>query len=33
MPISPKLDPESAAANMADIAPRYTPQEALILTA
>jgi glutamate synthase (NADPH/NADH) small chain len=30
MPISPKLDPESAAANMADIAPCYTPQEAVI---
>jgi dihydropyrimidine dehydrogenase (NAD+) subunit PreT len=30
MPIRPKLDPESAAANMADIAPRYTPQEAII---
>jgi glutamate synthase (NADPH/NADH) small chain len=30
MPISPKLRPEAAAANMADIAPRYTPQEAII---
>src|SRR5215472_15639137 len=30
MPISPKLGAESAAANMADIAPAYTPQEALI---
>jgi glutamate synthase (NADPH/NADH) small chain len=30
MPISPKLGPEAAAANMADIAPRYTPQEAII---
>src|SRR5204863_2070595 len=30
MPISPKLGPEAAAANMAEIAPRYTPQEAII---
>jgi glutamate synthase (NADPH/NADH) small chain len=30
MPISPKLGPEAAAANMAELAPRYTPQEALI---
>jgi glutamate synthase (NADPH/NADH) small chain len=30
MPISPKLGPEAVAANMADIAPRYTPQEATI---
>jgi len=30
MPISPKLGAEAAAANMADIAPRYTPQEAII---
>src|SRR5260370_40552819 len=30
MPISPKLAPEAAAANMAEIAPRYTPQEAII---
>src|SRR5437773_3313305 len=30
MPISPKLGPEAAAASLADIAPRYTPQEALI---
>src|ERR1044071_5658175 len=30
MPISPKLGRETAAANMAEIAPRYTPQEALI---
>src|SRR5213082_3829683 len=30
MPISPKLSPEAAAANMAEIAPRYTPQEAVI---
>src|SRR6266481_4245236 len=30
MPISPKLAPEAAAANMAEIAPRYTPQEAVI---
>src|SRR6266571_6851761 len=30
MPISPKLGPEAAAANMAEIAPRYTPQEAVI---
>src|SRR5438477_64114 len=30
MPISPKLGPEAAAANMADIAPRYTDQEAII---
>ena len=30
MPITPKLGPEAAAVNMADIAPRYTPQEAII---
>src|SRR5882672_257552 len=30
MPISPKLGPEAAAANMAEIAPCYTPQEAII---
>jgi glutamate synthase (NADPH/NADH) small chain len=30
MPISPKLGPDAAAANMAEIAPRYTPQEATI---
>jgi glutamate synthase (NADPH/NADH) small chain len=30
MPISPKLGAEAAAANMADIAPRYTSQEAII---
>src|SRR6266403_5190244 len=30
MPISPKLKPETAAANMAEIAPRYTAQEAVI---
>jgi dihydropyrimidine dehydrogenase (NAD+) subunit PreT len=30
MPISPKLGLEAAAANMADIAPCYTPQEAII---
>jgi dihydropyrimidine dehydrogenase (NAD+) subunit PreT len=30
MPISPKLGPEAAAANLADFKPRYTPQEALI---
>jgi glutamate synthase (NADPH/NADH) small chain len=30
MPISPKLGPEAAKANMADIAPGYTPQEAII---
>src|SRR6516164_11832165 len=30
MPISPKLGAETAAANMADIAPRYTSQEAII---
>ena len=30
MPISPRLGPEMAAANMADYKPRYTPQEALI---
>src|SRR5215471_17407624 len=30
MPISPKLGPEAAAANMAEIAPRYTAQEAII---
>jgi glutamate synthase (NADPH/NADH) small chain len=30
MPISPKLGPEAAAANMADIAPCYTPQEAVL---
>ena len=30
MPISPKLGPEAAAANMADFKPRFTPQEATI---
>src|SRR6266849_9002717 len=30
MSISPKLAPETAAANMDEIAPRYTPQEAII---
>src|SRR5246127_754730 len=30
MPISPKLGPEAGAANLADIAPRYRPQEAVI---
>src|SRR5882672_10780763 len=30
MPISPRLGPEAAAANMAEIAPRYSPQEAVI---
>src|SRR5947207_450550 len=30
MPISPKLGPEAAAANMAEIAPAYTAQEAII---
>src|SRR6266478_4946351 len=30
MPISPKLAPEVAQANMAEIAPRYTAQEAII---
>jgi len=30
MPISPKLGPEAAAANLADFKPRYSPQEALI---
>src|SRR6266481_5469517 len=30
MPISPKLGPEAAAANMAEIAPPYTAQEALL---
>jgi len=30
MPISPKLGPEAAAANLADIAPAYTAQEAII---
>src|ERR1019366_7748301 len=30
MPTRPKLGTEAAAANMADIAPRYTPQEAII---
>jgi len=30
MPISPKLGPEAAAANLADFKPRYTPQEARI---
>src|SRR5258706_14262153 len=30
MRISPKLGPEEAAANMAEIAPRYTAQEAII---
>src|SRR6266571_9413980 len=29
MPISPKLAPEAAAANMAEIAPRFSPQEAI----
>src|SRR5436309_13838225 len=30
MPISPKLSREAAAANMAEIAPRYAPHEAII---
>ena len=30
MPISPRLDAATAAANLADYKPRYTPQEALI---
>src|SRR5215467_5033183 len=30
MPISPKLEAAAAAANMAEIAPPYTPQEAII---
>src|SRR6266478_2684847 len=30
MPISPKLAPEVAQANMAEIAPAYSPQEAVI---
>src|SRR6267142_1759419 len=30
MPISPKLGAEQAAANLSEIAPRYTPQEAII---
>ena len=30
MPVSPKLGPEAAAANMAEIAPAYTNQEALL---
>ena len=30
MPISPRLGPEAAAANLADYKPRYTPQEAII---
>src|SRR5437868_14382087 len=30
MPISPKLGPEAAAAGMAELAPAYTPQEAII---
>src|SRR5438874_12459290 len=30
MPISPKLGAEAAAANLAEIAPRYTSQEALV---
>src|SRR5438874_7434287 len=30
MPISPKLGAEAAAANLAEIAPRYTSQEAII---
>ncbi|HTY86301.1 MAG TPA: NAD(P)-dependent oxidoreductase [Candidatus Acidoferrum sp.] len=30
MPISPRLGPEAAAANMADYKPRYQPQEALL---
>ena len=30
MPINPKLGPEAATVNMADIAPPYTPHEAII---
>ena len=30
MPISPKLGPDAAAANMAEMSPPYTPQEAVI---
>ena len=30
MPISPRLGPEAAAANLADYKPRYAPQEALL---
>src|SRR6266446_7282635 len=30
MSISPKLGPQAAATNLAEIAPRYTPQEAII---
>lgn len=30
MPISPRLGPEAAAANLADFKPRYSPQEALL---
>src|SRR6476620_5631411 len=30
MPLSPQLGAEAAAANLAEIAPRYTPQEAII---
>src|SRR5436309_14789541 len=30
MPISPKLGAEEAAANLAEIAPRYTPQQAIV---
>src|SRR2546427_9328023 len=30
MPISQKLSPEAAAAKMAEIAPPYTPQEAIV---
>lgn len=30
MPLSPKLNPEQLAANLADIAPRYTGQQALV---
>src|SRR5450432_3451656 len=30
MPLSPKLDAERLAANLADIAPRYTEQQALV---
>ena len=30
MPISPKLGPEAAQANMADLAPPYSPQEAIV---
>src|SRR6516165_3980939 len=30
MPISPRIGPEAAAANMGELTPAYTPQEALL---